>query len=189
MYNRLKSVGKYEHPTNPPPTYKKFYSQGFKTFKVSNVYLFPLGNVKTKNNMNFSQSLTPYTKVGRERIHKELQVNTQREISLLMKSNIPTRSVEYMDNRISRYSMKRGKCEITGMFLYASDVHCHHYIPLHLGGNDKFNNLRILHKDVHKLIHLKHKKTIDILIITLGITKPMVHKINQYREKCGMELI
>ncbi len=33
MYNRLKSVGKYEHPTNPPPTYKKFYSLGFKTFK------------------------------------------------------------------------------------------------------------------------------------------------------------
>ena len=34
MYNRLKPVGKYEHPTNPPPTYKKFYSLGFKTFKV-----------------------------------------------------------------------------------------------------------------------------------------------------------
>ncbi|USK69163.1 group II intron reverse transcriptase/maturase [Peribacillus asahii] len=189
MYNRLKSVGKYEHPTNPPPTYKKFYSLGFKTFKVSNVYLFPLDNVKTRNTMNFSRDLTPYTKIGRERIHKELQTNIQREISLLMKSNIPTRSVEYMDNRISRYSMKMGKCEITDMFLYASDVHCHHYIPLHLGGNDKFSNLRILHKGVHKLIHLKHQKTIDILIITLGITKPMVHKINKYREKCGMELI
>ncbi|PGY06305.1 hypothetical protein COE25_28190 [Bacillus sp. AFS031507] len=35
MYNRLKPVGKYEHPTNPPPTYKKFYSLSFKTFKVS----------------------------------------------------------------------------------------------------------------------------------------------------------
>jgi 5-methylcytosine-specific restriction endonuclease McrA len=152
-YNRLKSVGKYEHPTNPPPTYKNFYSLGFKTFKVANVYLFPLANVKTRNNMNFSQSLTPYTKVGRERIHKEIQTNVQREISMLMKSNIPTRSVEYMDNRISRYSMKMGKCEITGMFLYANEVHCHHYIPLHLGGNDRLNNLRILHKEVHKLIH------------------------------------
>jgi RNA-directed DNA polymerase len=80
MYNRLKPVGKYEHPTNPPPTYKKFYSLGFRTFKVSNVYLFPLANVKTRNNMNFSQSLTPYTKVGREHIHRELQANIQREI-------------------------------------------------------------------------------------------------------------
>jgi hypothetical protein len=50
--------------------------------------------------------------------------------------------------QISRYSMKMGKCEITGMYLFASEVHCHHYIPLHLGGNDKFNNLRILHKEV-----------------------------------------
>lgn len=189
MYNRLKSVGKYEHPTNPPPTYKKFYSSGFRTFNVSNVYLFPLANVKTKNNMNFSQNLTPYTKIGRERIHKDPQANIRQEISLLMRSNIPTRSVEYMDNRISRYSMKMGKCEITGMFLYANEVHCHHYIPLHLGGNDKFNNLRVLHKEVHKLIHQTNQQTIETLITKLGITKPMIQKINKYREKCGMESI
>jgi RNA-directed DNA polymerase len=189
MYNRLKPVGKYEHPANPPPTYKKFYSSGFRTFKIANVYLFPLADVKTRNAMNFSQSLTPFTKAGRERIHKRLRLNIQREISLLMKSNIPTRSVEYMDNRISRYSMKMGKCEITGDFLKASDVHCHHYIPLHLGGDDKFNNLRIIHRDIHKLIHQTHKKTIELLINKLGITKPIIHKINKYRENCGIELI
>ncbi|MDF2650872.1 MAG: group intron reverse transcriptase/maturase [Paenibacillus sp.] len=74
-----------------------------------------------------------------------------------------------MDNRISRYSMKLGKCEITGMYLFVSDVHCHHYIPLQLGGSDKFNNIRILHKEVHKLV--------------------MMEKINIYREKCGLEPI
>lgn len=189
MYNRLKSVGKYEHPSNPPPTYKKFYSLGFKTFKIANVYLFPLADVKTRNTMNFTQSITPYTVSGRERIQKQLQTDIKREISILMKSTILTRSVEYMDNRISRYSMKMGKCEITGSFLHANDVHCHHYIPKHLGGNDKFNNLRILHKEVHKLIHLTDKQTIDKLINQLGITMPMVKKINKYREKCGMELI
>jgi RNA-directed DNA polymerase len=189
IYNRLKPVGKYEHPANPPPTYKKFYSLGFRTYKIANVYLFPLANVKTRKNMNFSQSLTPFTKTGRERIHKSLRMDIQREISLLMRSNIPTRSVEYMDSRISRYSMKMGKCEITGIFLYASDVHCHHYIPLHLGGSDKFNNLRILHKEVHQLIHQTLKKTIDILITKIGITKPMIQKVNQYREKCGKEPI
>ncbi|MBB6448040.1 group II intron reverse transcriptase/maturase [Bacillus benzoevorans] len=189
IYNRLKSVGKYEHPINAPPTYKKFYSLGFKTFKISNVYLFPLANVRTRNNMNFSQGLTPFTETGRERIHKQLQMDIKREISILMKSAILTRSVEYMDNRISRYSMTMGKCEITGTFLSASEVHCHHYIPKHLGGNDKFNNLRILHKEVHKLIHQTNKQMIDTLITKLGITTPMVQKINKYREKCGMELI
>ncbi|CQR48230.1 Group II intron-encoded protein LtrA [Paraliobacillus sp. PM-2] len=187
IYNRLKPVGKYEHPTNPPPTYKKFYSLGFKTFKISNVYLFPLANVKTRNAMNFSQSLTPFTSTGREKIQKKIRSDIQQEISQLMKSKLPTRSVEYMDNRISRYSMKMGKCEITGMFLSASEVHCHHYIPSHLGGSDKFNNLRILHKEIHKLIHQTDTTTIHKLINNLGITEPMVQKINQYRKQCGLE--
>ncbi|MFZ3577884.1 HNH endonuclease [Virgibacillus sp. DJP39] len=104
-----------------------------------------------------------------------------------MKSKLPTRSVEYMDNRISRYSMKMGKCEITGMFLSASEVHCHHYIPTHLGGSDKFSNLRILHKEIHKFIHQTDTTTIDSLKNNLGITEPMVQKINQYRQQCGME--
>jgi RNA-directed DNA polymerase len=189
IYNRLKAVGKFEHPTNPPPVYRKFYSLGIKTFKVCNVYLFPLADVSTRNNMSFSQSLTPFTKAGRERIHKQLQPDIQREISLLMKSSLPARSVEYMDNRISRYSMKMGKCEITDTFLCANDVHCHHYIPLHLGGDDKFNNLRILHKDVHRLIHHTNKKAIDTLIIKHGISKSMLQKINKYRQMSGMEQI
>ncbi|MBP1949418.1 group II intron reverse transcriptase [Virgibacillus litoralis] len=187
IYNRLKPVGKYEHPTNPPPTYKKFYSLGFKTFKIANVYLFPLANVKTRNAMNFSQALTPFTNAGREKIHKTLRSDIQQEISQLMKSKLPTRSVEYMDNRISRYSMKMGKCEITGMFLSASEVHCHHYIPTHLGGSDKFSNLRILHKEIHKFIHQTDTTTIDSLKNNLGITELMVQKINQYRQQCGME--
>lgn len=39
MYNRLRSIGKYAHPTNPPPTFKKFYSLGCKTFKIAGIYL------------------------------------------------------------------------------------------------------------------------------------------------------
>ncbi len=70
MYNRLKQIGKYEHPANPPPTYRKFYSLGFRTFKVANVYLFPLANVKTVNTMNFSQELTPLHS-GRQRTNPQ----------------------------------------------------------------------------------------------------------------------
>jgi group II intron reverse transcriptase/maturase len=189
MYNRLRSIGKYAHPTNPPPTYKKFYSLGCKTFKIAGIYLYPLANVQTKNTICFTQSLTPFTMEGREQIYKNLHKNIKLEIALLMESTILTRSVEYMDNRISRYSMKKGNCEITGLFLQARDVHCHHYIPLHLGGNDKFNNLRILHKDVHKLIHMTDTMKINTLIKNLGITQPMLETINKYREKCELERI
>jgi RNA-directed DNA polymerase len=186
MYNRLKPIGKYAHPTNPPPTYKKFYSLGFKTFKIAGIHLIPLANVQTKNVISFTQSLTPFTMKGRAQIHKNLHKNIKRELALLMESNIPTRSVEYMDNRISRYSMKKGNCEITGLFLQAQDVHCHHYIPIQLGGSDKFHNLRILHKDVHKLIHMTDTVKINTLMSNLGITESMIQKINKYREKCEL---
>ena len=189
MYNRLKPIGKYEHPENPSPLYIKFYNVNFRTFKVAKVYLFPLADVKMVRNMNFSQSLTPFTEEGRVNIYKKLRPDIQREIMQLMESALPNQSVEYMDNRISRYSMKQGKCEITGVYLFASDVHCHHYTPVHLGGNNNFNNLRVLHKDVHKLIHATRKETIDLLMTQLGITENMVKTINQYRSKCELKSI
>ena len=83
--------------------------------------------------------------------------------------------------------MKMGKCEITGMYIFASDVYCHHYIPLHLGGNDKFNNLRILYKEVQQLILQTHKETIDVLKNRLGLTELMMNQINKYREKYVLE--
>jgi RNA-directed DNA polymerase len=187
MYNRLKQVGKYEHPANPPPTYSKFYSLGYRTFRIANVYLFPLANVKTKNSMGFSLSLSLFTTSGREQIYKKLRPDLRQEIFHLMNSSIPNQSVEYMDNRLSRYSMKMGKCEITGMYLLATDVHCHHFIPLHLGGSDKFNNLRILHKEIQPLIQHTNKETIGVLMNRLGITDLMKTKINQYREKIELE--
>ena len=189
MYNRLKPIGKYAHPSNPPPTYKKFYSVGFKTYKIAGIHLFPLANVQTKNVISFTQSRTPFTVEGRSQIYKNLHKNIRQELALLMESNIPARSVEYMDNRISRYSMKNGNCEITGSFLQAHNVHCHHYIPLQLGGSDKFNNLRILHKDVHKIIHMTDTVKMNTLMKNLGITEPMLQKINKYREKCELEYV
>ena len=189
MYNRLKPIGKYAHPSNPPPTYKKFYSVGFKTYKIAGIHLFPLANVQTKNVISFTQSRTPFTVEGRSQIYKNLHKNIRQELALLMESNIPARSVEYMDNRISRYSMKNGNCEITGSFLQAHNVHCHHYIPLQLGGSDKFNNLRILHKDVHKIIYMTDTVKMNTLMKNLGITEPMLQKINKYREKCELEYV
>lgn len=90
--------------------------------------------------MNYSQWQTPYTKEGRNHIYTKLKSVVATEIRGLMKSNVPNRSVEYFDNRISRYSMKNGKCEITGEFVPAEFVHCHHYVPVSLGGADEFNN-------------------------------------------------
>lgn len=58
-----------------------------------------------------------------------------------------------------------------------------------LGGTDKFNNLRILQKEVHELIHMTDKIKTNTLIQILGTTESMLKKINKYREKCELEII
>ncbi|AVV59937.1 group II intron reverse transcriptase/maturase [Paenibacillus glucanolyticus] len=188
-YNRLKRCGIYDHPSNPPPTYRNFYSTTYRTFLVDGVYLYPIVDVSTSNNLNFSQELTPYTLEGRNRISKKLSGDVLKEIIKLMKSNNPQRTAEYLDNRISRYSMAMGRCEITGAFLYADDVHCHHYVPSNSGGNDKYNNLRIIHRDVHKLIHAVNHETIIELKGVLDLTKSMLIKVNQYRKMSNLGMI
>lgn len=189
LFNRLRPVGKYGHPINPSMTYKKFFSTQVKTFKIDGVYLFPIGDVKTIHAMNFSPKLSLYTEEGRKRIYDKLKPNVSFEISRLLKAKLPNRTVEYMDNRISRFSMKVGKCEITGWNLTANEVHCHHYTPTHHGGTDKFNNLRILHKDIHRLIHRKNTDIISSEIQKFGLTDSMINKLNQYRMECGLEKV
>lgn len=189
LYNRLRPVGKYGHPINPSSAYKKFYSTRVKTFKIAGVHLFPIGDVRTVNAMNFSRKLSLYTVEGRKRIYDKLKPNVSLEISGLMKAKLPDRTVEYMDNRISRFSMKMGKCEITGWSLTAHEVHCHHYTPAHLGGTDKFNNLRVLHKDIHRLVHRKNTEIISSEIQKFGLTASMIKKLNQYRMECGLETV
>ena len=190
IYNRLNKIGRYGYPRNPPPSYIKFYSISLRTFNVGGVHLYPIGNVSTVfNTFQFKQELTLFTVEGRELIHKQLKPDIQWEISKLLHSYIPDRSIEYMDNRISRYSMKMGKCEISQIFLTAEEVHCHHYRPRHLGGTDKFDNLRILHKDIHKLIHAVNKDTIVNIMNRFRLTNNMVNLINKYRKMSNLELI
>ncbi|GIO18459.1 group II intron reverse transcriptase/maturase [Oceanobacillus oncorhynchi subsp. incaldanensis] len=189
IYNRLKSIGKYEKPKNPSKVYKKFYKNAYKTYKVNGIYLFPIADVQTSNNINFSQDITPFTVEGRNKIHQKLKPNVAYEVNRLMQSYIPNRTTEYMDNRISRYSMKNGKCEISGEFLPAEFVHCHHHKPVSLGGTDEFRNLRIIHKDIHILVHATKDETIQRLVKFLKLTDEQLKKINQYRKVCNLELI
>ena len=83
--------------------------------------------------------------------------------------------------------MKMGKCEITGEYLHASEVHCHHYVPRNQGGSDKFQNLRILHKDIHRLIHITDIEKIKVYLKQLPQNRLILDKINQYRKVCGVE--
>lgn len=190
LYNRLLNLGKYEVPVHPPPVYEKFYKNKYKTFKIGGVYLFPLADIQTATIWNYTQEQTPFTQVGRNIAEiKELDRGMLTEIGKLLKVNISNRSIEYADNRISRYSMKNGKCEISKVFLNADEVHCHHYLPIRYGGNDSFDNLRIIHKDIHVLIHATKETTIKYYLNKLSLDKEQLERINQYRRTCNLEKI
>ena len=180
MYNRFKSIGKYGIPINKNKTYQKFYGKNnYKTWCIAGIHIYPLEDIQTKNPMNFSQEVCNYTQVGRDKIFKNLEKGIEHQIQQLMKSYIPNRSIEYLDNRISRYSMQQGKCAITGQFLLHHEVHCHHIIPIKDGGQDTFDNLIVIHQNIHKLVHATNDTTISKY--TIGLSPKSIDKINKMR--------
>ena len=83
-------------------------------------------------------SINQYTPEGRRKIHDMLCKVGYADVLFELGASIsPSRSVEYCDNRLARFVASKGKCEITGKLLSAEEVHCHHFLPRHLGGTDQ----------------------------------------------------
>lgn len=185
LYNRLKRIGKYGIPKNPTEIYKKYNPNNYKTFTVNEIALHKFEDVRTVNNMNFSQNINNYTEDGRNTINS-IKPHIETEIVKLMKANTGE-NIEYQDNRISRYSMQKGICVVTKRFLHHEEVHCHHIKPKFLGGTDIYKNLVILHKDVHKLIHANTEQTIKKYMEKLQLNAEQMSKVNMYRKKCKLD--
>ena len=98
-------------------------------------------------------------------------------------------SVEFMDNRISLYSAQYGKCAVTGKVLQKDEIHCHHKIPKFAKGKDRYENLIIIHKDVHTLIHAKKPETIKKYMSLIKPDSNQFRKINYLRELANLVAI
>lgn len=67
---------------------------------------------------------------------------------------------EYQNVRAYLMSREKGKCQFCGKDFKGQSSHTHHIIPKHLGGNDRVNNLALVHKQCHDELHkkkLEHK--------------------------------
>lgn len=186
LYNRLKSVAKYEVPRSPPLLYRKLFKNNFRTFTIMGIPLFPSADVKWKKTITFNNKICNYTKEGRTLAHEKLDGYITQEIKILL--NIPHDNgrMEYMDNRISKYSGQRGRCAISQLFLIAREMHCHHIIPISKGGTDEFKNLIIVHEDIHRLIHATRDETIRKLLNKFNLNKKQMKKLNKMRKKCNL---
>jgi len=84
--------------------------------------------------------------------------------------------------------MANFKCEVTGQELEVNEIHCHHKIPTYMGGTDDFDNLRIVHEDIHKLIHATKDATIQ-KYVHLITSRKALKKINELRSFCKLKEI
>ncbi len=106
-------------------------------YKIQNMVFVPIYAQRHKTNLCFSQDTCNYTAEGRDKIHKSLKAINKTVLSSIMKNFIPNRSIEYNDNRISKFIAQYGKCAISGMELGKNDWHCHHKNPYHLSKDDQ----------------------------------------------------
>ena len=68
-------------------------------------------------------------------------------------------------------------------------IHCHHIIPRSQCGSDKYRNLLLVDKDVHALIHATVEDTIQKYLSILQLSAKQLEKVNQLREKAGLQPI
>jgi len=149
----------------------------------------PIGYVQTKNPMHKKKSICKYTPEGRKEIHKNLGIDVTIMHQLMTAKHI-NRSIEYMDNRISLYAAQNGTCAITGTKLELEYIHCHHKLPVSLGGKDNYQNLIIVHKNVHQLIHAQKAETIQMYMDIIGnIDNTMLKQINKLRKMAKLDPI
>lgn len=151
--------------------------------------IYPIGYIQCKNPMSKKRSINCYTKEGRAGLHDNLQIN-QRLLLQVMQAPSYGRSAEFMDNRISLFSAQRGKCAITGIeFQDIEDIHCHHKTPRSKGGTDRYEDLALVLKNIHRLIHAVEKEVISKYMGLCKLDKKQLEKLNQYRSIAGLEAI
>jgi RNA-directed DNA polymerase len=77
----------------------------------------PIYAQRHKTNLCFSLDICNYTANGRAKIHENLKAINKNVLSYVMKNFIPNRTIEYNDNRISRFIAQYGRCAVSGVEL------------------------------------------------------------------------
>lgn len=172
--------------------YKKHHPGVNANTKISVVAGTPLHLIQAvhhKNPMNFTQSQTLYSKTGRKQLNKPIALPLEWIQELVNKSNYTKSTVEFINNRMSRYIADDGKCYVTGQTLRPNELHCHHKKPRKHGGTDEYRNLCLVHKTVHKLIHGTTPELIAQWLDELRISSSQLKKINHLRQLAGNDPI
>lgn len=185
MKNNFKYVSNnydYDHVLNKT-LFARVYGdyKNKRKFIANNTVIFPIDGMKHKNPMNFTQEICNYSVRGRELISNKKSKISNQTIQKLLATRNKFNTIEFNDNRISKFFEQNGKCKITKNPLNINKMEVHHIKPRFLGGTDDYTNLVIIENHIHKLIHLVEKNKIEEHLIKYSITKSQLKKINFYR--------
>lgn len=167
-----------------PEYIKKIYGKSEMLRILGNKPLLPLSYIQHSKLMNFSQA-NIYNPIDRDIIHNTQKVADYKIIKYLIENPIQGQSTEYNDNRISLYIGQLGKCDITKEELEVGNMECHHIQPKCQGGLDNYNNLVLITKEVHKLIHSTQMETINKYLKYIPSDEITLEKLNKFRTKVG----
>lgn len=169
---------------------EKRYGQSRQLAYAYGFAFIPLGYVQHRAPLDKKKEVNQYTPEGRTLIHKQLGNSINPDLlSYLMQNPIRGKSIEYNDNRLSLFCAQKGKCAITGDDLTIGNMHCHHRLPLKLGGNDEYKNLVFVTVDIHKLLHATNPKIIIELMQKLNLSNTQLEKVNKLRKKVALPII
>ncbi|MDY6011871.1 group II intron reverse transcriptase/maturase [Clostridium sp.] len=174
------------------PTEKARFYKSYKgmVWCLNNVPFYPIYACKNKPPMCFNQNINRYTEEGRKLIHERLAEVNVDALKYLLKNPVRDESVEFNDNRLSLYCAQRGRCGISKKKLFPHDIIVHHIKPKEKGGSDKYQNLIILSKEMHKLVHATREETIDFYYKSYSWDNNKLKMLNKLRKSVGnLEII
>lgn len=152
---------------------------------VKNLPIAPISYVRTCGPKYKNPLIQKYTLEGRARIHENLAFDP-RMLHALLRQEVHSQSAAYADNRLSLFCAQYGKCAVTGqVFETLGDIHCHHKLPLAMGGKDNYQNLILVRESVHILIHATSEPTIAKYLSQLALNKKQLAKLNKLRKEAG----
>lgn len=167
---------------------RKRYGQSEQIRFVHNRPVAPIAYIRTRAPMWKKRTVNKYTPEGRTEIHTPLGLNRTILESIRCEQGYGA-SIEYMDNRVSRYCGQQGKCAITQEPLEYGAMHCHHVVPKQYGGADAYQNLIWIHVKLHRLLHATHDETIRGYLNELSLTDKQMNKLNRFRKQAQLPLI
>jgi hypothetical protein len=188
--NRLKTRVKKYGELDPKGFIRERYGKSRQLRFISNQPLVPVGYPRARPPKLREFNVNQYTPEGRKSIHRDLKINTAVIRYMVHKTSYSQcGTVEYEDNRISKYYGQYGKCAISGSELGFEGWHCHHIIPKNLGGDDSYQNLILVREEIHRLIHAKDAETIAGYLKAVNLDESMLKKINKLRAKAELKAI